>query len=92
MKDHPAHAYLRYRYELILSAVQRAFKGAEADGDLVGGVSLPKTAQLYAALSDGLQLQHRYGVGQVGQTALCSILGQPPHSTDRRLDTALDGM
>ncbi len=42
MKDHPAHAYLRYRYELILSAVQRAFEEAQADGDLVGGVSLAK--------------------------------------------------
>jgi AcrR family transcriptional regulator len=70
VKDHPAHAYLRYRYELILSAVQRAFEEAQANGDLRDGVVPAEAAQLYAALSDGLQLQHLYGVGQVGQTAL----------------------
>jgi len=69
-KDHPAHAYLRHRYELILSAVQRAFEEAQADGDLVSGVVPAEAAQVYAALSDGLQLQHLYGVGQVSQTAL----------------------
>lgn len=66
--DHPAHAYFLDRYRLILRTVRRAFEEAAEDGDLRAGVIPAEAAQMYAALSDGLQLQRLYGVDHVRQT------------------------
>lgn len=68
--DHPAHDYFRERYDLILRTVGRAFEEAEEDGALRAGVVPAEAAQMYAALSDGLQLQRLYGIGQARQKAL----------------------
>lgn len=65
--DHPAHRYFRDRYELILRTVRRAFEEAAAAGELRADVIPAEAAQMYAALSDGLQLQRLYGVDQVRQ-------------------------
>jgi len=68
--DHPAHAYFRERYELILNAVGKAFKEAEELGQLKPGVDAVGAAQGYIALSDGAQLQRLYGVGVRNQREL----------------------
>ena len=68
--DHPAHAYFRDRYLLILGTVRTAFEEAAEDGDLGVGVIPAEAAQMYAALSDGLQLQRLYGVDEVRQATL----------------------
>lgn len=68
--DHPANAYFRERYALILRTVQRAFEEADVDGRLVAGVVPSEAAEMYAALSDGLQLQRLYAVGSGRQTTL----------------------
>lgn len=68
--DHPAHAYFRDRYELILRTVRTAFLEAEEDGDLRPGVAPAEAAQMYVALSDGLQLQRLYGVDRTSQREL----------------------
>ena len=68
--DHPAHAYFHDRYLLILRTVRQAFEEAAEDGDLRPGVIPAEAAQMYAALSDGLQLQRLYGVDQVRQATL----------------------
>jgi len=84
--DHPAHEYFRARYELILANVWRAFDEAKEDGDLRPGVVPGEAAQMYAALSDGLQLQRLYGVASTRQEELTrrfleSVLSVPldPH-------------
>ena len=68
--DHPVNLYFRERYELILLTVQRAFEEADADGVLAPGLAPADGAQMYVALSDGLQLQRLYGVGGERQTTL----------------------
>lgn len=83
--DHPAHAYFHDRYLMILRTVRQAFEEAAADGDLRAGVNPAEAAQMYVALSDGLQLQRLHGVAQVRQAAvtrqfLASVV-----------DTAFDG-
>lgn len=62
--DHPAHQYFRYRYALILGNVQRALEEARDRGELRKDVSPAIAAQMYAALSDGLQLQRLYGAAK----------------------------
>ena len=70
VEDHPVHDYFRDRYALILRNVGRAFEEARGDGDLRAEVIPAEAAQMYVALSDGLQLQHLYEVSGVRQTAL----------------------
>lgn len=62
--DHPAHQYFRNRYALILDNVERAFEEAKGRGELRKDVSPAIAAQMYAALSDGLQLQRLYGAAK----------------------------
>ena len=71
--DHPAHRYFRDRYDLILQNVRRAFEEAQDDGDLRSGVVPAEAAQMYVALSDGLQLQRLYDVNRVRQAALTRL-------------------
>jgi AcrR family transcriptional regulator len=68
--DHPAHAYFRDRYLMILRTVRQAFEEAAVDGDLRAGVVPAEAAQMYVALSDGLQLQRLHGVDQERQATL----------------------
>lgn len=80
--DHPAHGYFEERYELIVGTVRRGFLEAEEDGALRPGVIPAEAAQMCVALSDGLQLQRLYGIGQVRQheltrTFLDSVLIEP---------------
>lgn len=80
--DHPAHAYFRDRYELVLENVQRAFEHAAEAGDLRPGVNPVAAAQGYIALSDGMQLQRLYGVGgrsqaEIGTRYLNLFLSEP---------------
>ncbi len=70
------HAYFRDRYAFILRNVGRAFEEAQADGDLQSQMVPAEAAQMYVALSDGLQLQHLYDVGRVRQAALIRIFLQ----------------
>lgn len=65
--DHPVHQYFRDRYVMILDNVRRAFEDAAQRGELREGVVPAEAAQMYVALSDGLQLQRLYGVSHVGQ-------------------------
>lgn len=69
-EDHPAHAYFQERYDLILGTVWQAFEEAEQCGELRPGVVPSEAAQMYVALSDGLQLQRLYGVGHARQLIL----------------------
>jgi AcrR family transcriptional regulator len=80
--DHPAHAYFEDRYELILRTVRTAFAEAAEDGELRPGVDPSEAAQMYVALSDGLQLQRLYGVDRFRQWELTrrlldSLLARP---------------
>lgn len=68
--DHPAHVYFTRRYQLILENVRRAFEDARKDGALRAGVEPAEAAAMYAALSDGFQLQRLYGVASASQTQL----------------------
>lgn len=68
--NHPAHQYFVQRYELILGTVRRAFEEAGEDGALKPGVAAAEAAQMYVALSDGLQLQRLYDLAAVRQRAL----------------------
>lgn len=68
--DHPAHGYFRDRYVLILDRVRSAFEDAAQRGELREGVVPAEAAQMYVALSDGLQLQRLYGVSSVAQSAV----------------------
>lgn len=68
--DHPANAYFRDRYELILSTLQRAFEEAARAGQLRPGTDVSAAAQGYIALSDGMQLQRLYDVGSRTQLEL----------------------
>jgi AcrR family transcriptional regulator len=69
-EDHPAHGYFTDRYTLILGTVRRAFEECAEDDVLAPNVNAAEAAQMYVALSDGLQLQRLYGFAQVRQTAL----------------------
>ncbi|WP_404429636.1 TetR/AcrR family transcriptional regulator [Microbacterium lacus] len=85
--DHPAHAYFRDRYELILRTVRTAFLEAQEDGHLRPDVDPGDAAQMCIALSDGLQLQRLYGVDRARQWALTkrlldSLLIRPVTSSD----------
>jgi AcrR family transcriptional regulator len=68
--DHPAHDYFQQRYRLILDNVHRAFEDARLDGHLRAEVDPSEAATMYAALSDGFQLQRLYGVAASSQTQL----------------------
>jgi AcrR family transcriptional regulator len=83
--DHPAHAYFLDRYLLILRTVRQAFEEAAEDGDLRAGVVPAEAAQMYVALSDGLQLQRLYGVDHVKQAAVTRRF------LESVLETSLDG-
>lgn len=67
-EDHPAHHYFRDRYEMILANVRRALEDAAEHGELREGVDPHEAAEMYVALSDGLQLQRLYGVSRAGQS------------------------
>ena len=71
--DHPAHGYFRDRYDLILRNVRRAFEEAAGRRELRPGVIPAEAAQMYVALSDGLQLQRLYAVNRVRQAALTRL-------------------
>ncbi|MBF0817696.1 TetR/AcrR family transcriptional regulator [Microbacterium paludicola] len=62
-EDHPAHQFFQDRYTLILETVTRALEEAAERGDLREGIEPAAAAQMYAALSDGLQLQRLYRTG-----------------------------
>lgn len=78
-EDHPAHHYFQDRYTLILDTVTRALEEAAEHGDLREGVRPAAAAQMYTALSDGLQLQRLYRPDgdshvELSRTFLSSIL------------------
>jgi AcrR family transcriptional regulator len=80
--DHPAHGYFSARYEATLQSVERAFREAAEDDELRDGVDPSDAAQMYVALSDGLQLQRLHAVGRSSQTVLSrrflnAILARP---------------
>lgn len=70
MTEHPAHEYFTQRYELVIDTVQRGFREAAEAGELREGIAPDAAAQYLVALSDGLQLQRLYGVGEHSQAHL----------------------
>lgn len=70
MAEHPAHEYFMQRYELVIDTVQRGFREAAEAGELREGIAPDAAAQYLVALSDGLQLQRLYRVGEHSQAEL----------------------
>lgn len=70
MTEHPAHEYFTQRYELVIDTVRRGFAEAAVAGELREGIAPDAAAQYLVALSDGLQLQRLYRVGEHTQADL----------------------
>lgn len=61
-EDHPAHEYFRRRYEVVVSSLVTAFREVKDARLLRDDVDAELAAQMFVALSDGLQLQRLHGV------------------------------
>jgi AcrR family transcriptional regulator len=80
--EHPAHAYVRERYDEIVTSLAESVRQRQRDGSVRGDIDPMVVARAATALSDGLQLQWLHDdtidMSGVFDAALELMLGTAP--------------